>query len=182
MGMKSIEILVKEHEEISRLLDRLEDESVKILEGSEIDYEFFQNSIEFIRDFADKVHHMKEEEILFKYMTENLGLPAQKLINSGMLVEHQMGRHYVTELEKHLDTFKTQGDIKDKLQIISYTMSYVNLLRMHIEKENTVVYPFGEKNLPKEVIELVEEETIKRQEEDKSEIKRKEKLQKKILK
>ncbi|WP_300410629.1 hemerythrin domain-containing protein [Lagierella sp.] len=179
--MKSIEVLVLEHEEISRLLERLEEECVKILEGSEIDYEFFENSIEFIRDFADRVHHMKEEDILFKHMSETLGVPAQKLINSGMLVEHQMGRHYITELEKHLETFRTQGDITDKLQIISYTMSYVNLLRMHIEKENTVVYPFGEKNLPKEVIEKVEEESTKRQEEDKVEEDRKEKLLKKIF-
>ncbi|MDO5017714.1 MAG: hemerythrin domain-containing protein [Lagierella massiliensis] len=180
--MNSIKILVKEHEEISKLLNRLEEECAKILKGSTIDYEFFEASIEFIRSYADKVHHMKEEDILFKHMTSNLGVPAQKLINHGMLVEHQLGRHYITELEKHLNNYKEFSDIKDRVQIIAYTMSYVNILRMHIEKENSVVYPFGEKNLPEEVKDIVERESKDRLEEDKKVLERKEELLKIIFK
>lgn len=179
--MKSIEVLVKEHEEISKLLDRLEDECIKILEGSSIDYVFFETAIEFIRDFADKVHHKKEEDILFKYMVEELGKAAQKLIQHGMLVEHQLGRHYITELEKHLNEYRNRGDIHDRLQIIAYTMAYVNLLRMHIEKENSVVYPFGEKNLQKDTLELVEVETQKRLDEESKTFERKEELLKIIF-
>lgn len=180
--MKSIDVLVKEHEEISKLLDRLEDECIKILEGSSIDYPFFEASIEFIRDFADKVHHKKEEDILFKYMVEELGGAAQKLIQHGMLVEHQLGRHYITELEKHLNEYRAKNDVHDRLQIISYTMAYVNILRMHIEKENSVVYPFGENNLACGTKELIEEETKERLSEDEKISERKEELLKIIFK
>lgn len=157
--MKSIEYLVKEHEEIINFTDRVEQECLKIMNDKVINEKFFRACIVFIREFADGVHHKKEEDILFKHMEENLGVAAEKLIRSGMLVEHQLGRSYCLGLEESLDSYISEPNEKDILQIITNAMSYVNLLRMHIEKENGVVYPFAERNLSDEIKEKVEKES-----------------------
>lgn len=46
-------------------------------------------------------------------------------------------------------------------------MGYRRHLQKHIEKENTVVYPYGKKNLSDERLKEVEDETIKFLEENK---------------
>ncbi len=164
--MYAINYLEKEHEEILIFVNRIEEECIEILNGKEVDYKFYEAVIQFIRKYADGVHHKKEEDILFKYMMEYLGEPAEKLIRTGMLTEHQMARYYVIELEKHLEKYLNNKNDKDKIQIIGYSISYVNLLRIHVEKENGAVYPFGANNLPEDIKKKVDEETrIKAEEE-----------------
>lgn len=157
--MYSIDYLVNEHEEIKKFVSRVEDECLGLLNGKEVDENFFRASIEFIRKYADGVHHKKEEDILFKYMVENLGTLADKLVRSGMLVEHQLARGYCLELENNLNKHMDTRDDLSKLQIIANAMGYVNLLRIHIEKENGVVYPFAEKNLEDNIKDKIENET-----------------------
>lgn len=157
--MYSIDYLVSEHKEIKKVIKRIEDECLEIISGNEIDNEFFRAAIEFIRKYADATHHKKEEDILFKYMTSELGALADKLIKSGMLIEHQMARYHVMELENNLNLYLDEKSNLAKLQIITHAMSYVNLLRLHIDKEDNVVYPFGEKSLSDEIKEKIEVET-----------------------
>lgn len=174
--MKAIEYLVKEHDQITRFLDRLEEECLSILEDKTIDEEFFRASISFIREFADGIHHKKEEDILFKYMLEELGLLGDKVIRGGMLVEHQLARGYVFELENSLNSYKKTKDNIDILQIIANSMAYVNLLREHIDKENSTVYTFAENKLTREAKEKIEEESVERIAKEEPSYKRKEEL------
>ncbi|WP_138160139.1 hemerythrin domain-containing protein [Peptoniphilus catoniae] len=158
--MKAIDYLVNEHEEIILFTDRLEEECLKIMEDKLIDEKFFRAAIRYIREFADGVHHKKEEDILFKYMVESLGPAAEKLVKNGMLVEHQMARAYCMELEKSLESYLKSKDNRDLLQVITNTMSYVNLLRQHADKENKVVYPFAQKHLSNEIKDKIEIESF----------------------
>lgn len=174
--MKAIEYLVKEHDQITKFLDRLEEECLSILEDKTIDEEFFMASISFIREFADGIHHKKEEDILFKYMLEELGLLGEKVIKNGMLVEHQLARSYVFKLENSLNSYKKTEDDRDILQIIANSMAYVNLLREHIDKENSTVYTFAEDKLDKDIKVRIEEESEERVKKEESSYNRKEEL------
>lgn len=154
---RSIDYLEKEHDEILSFCDRMEENCLEIL-GGELDIDFFRNAINFIRNYADGFHHKKEEDILFKAMLENLGPLAEKVVRGGMLVEHQMARSYVMELENNLNLFEeSKSDLK-KLYILTNAMSYVSLLREHAKKENQTVYPFADKNLPDDIKEEVAKE------------------------
>ena len=167
--MESIKYLENEHQEILVFVNKLENECIEILNGKEINQYFFELSIKFIRKYADAAHHMKEEDILFKYMMENLGVPAEKLIKVGMMIEHQMGRYYIRELEIYLAKYKEEATDKNKIQIIANSMSYVNLLRSHIEKEDGAVYPFAERNLPEDIKKIIEDEMQERIKQEQSE-------------
>lgn len=158
--MYGIEILEREHENILNFTNILEEKFINILDGREdIDLKFFEKAINFIRVYADSHHHKKEEDILFKYMLEDLGPLADKLIRSGMLVEHDLARFTTLELEKALKAYEADPSTKNKLDIIGHGMAYVYLLRRHAEKENQVLYPFAEKNLSKDRLNLINKET-----------------------
>lgn len=180
--MKAIDYLVEEHDEILLFTNRLEKECLKIIEDKIINEDFFRASIQFIREYADGVHHKKEEDILFKYMEENLWVAAGKLVRSGMLVEHQLGRSYCLGIEENLNAYLSNFDKLSLLQIVVNAMSYVNLLREHIKKENTVVYPFGENNLSEEIKERIESESLELKEKEKELMDRKYELKKIIFK
>jgi hemerythrin-like domain-containing protein len=152
--MNSVEIMVMEHEYILRMLKVVRKASFKVMKGEEINYEDFNKMIEFIRQYADAHHHGKEEKFLFKEMQTKLGKLGENLITHGMLVEHDFGRLYMSDLTDALQRVKN-GDEESKLDVISNAVGYTNLLKRHISKENDAVYSFGETKLPKEVIEEI---------------------------
>ena len=90
-------------------------------------FEAYEEAIDFIKTYADKCHHQKEEQVLFKAILENLGEMANNLINHGMIVEHNLARLYVWELEEALKAYKQAPTTVLKLKILTTTMSYVYL-------------------------------------------------------
>lgn len=152
--MTSIELMVEEHKNIVRMLNVVRAASYRILQGENINYEDFNKMIDFIKNYADAHHHGKEEKFLFKEMVENLGKVGEKLINNGMLVEHDWGRLFVSELIIALDKVQN-GDEYSKIDVIANAVGYANHLARHIKKEDELVYTFAEKNLNPEILTCV---------------------------
>lgn len=153
--MKSIEIMNEEHKYILRMLDIVRKVCFKVMNGEEIVYGDFNKIIDFIKNYADNHHHKKEENILFIKMVEHIGETAEKAVNQGMLVEHDLGRLYVRDLVNALDKVKN-GDEEAKLDVIANAISYTHLLARHIDKEDRVIYKFAERNLSDEVMKFVD--------------------------
>lgn len=157
--MNSIQIMMDEHQNILRMLRVVRKACLKVLLGEEICYDDFHQMIDFIRNYADKHHHGKEEKILFHEMVQHLGPLGNKLITHGMLVEHDSGRLFISELESALDRVKN-GSFESRLDVIANAISYTDLLKCHIEKEDSVVYTFAARQLSAEVMNKVEKDTI----------------------
>lgn len=155
----SIEIMMDEHRKIERMLKVVRAACNAILKGEEICYEDFEQIIDFVRNYADAHHHGKEEKFLFKEMLNNLGALGVKLIQGGMLVEHDLGRLYMKELEEALARTKA-GDEESKLDVIANAISYTHLLARHIAKEDEVVYTFGMRQLPKEIMDQIDVDSL----------------------
>jgi hemerythrin-like domain-containing protein len=159
-GQYGIDLLVDEHKNILKLTGLLRTLSGNLIDGAKVDVSLFRECIAFARNYADKHHHGKEEKILFRVMLEKLGPVAEKLIRSGMLVEHDLGRYHMGELEAALLRYEEDPSTENKLDIITNASGYANLLRRHIEKEDTTVYPFALRALSEEDKKLVDEETV----------------------
>lgn len=108
--MKGIEVLVEERKLIKRMLLVVRKACVGVMKGDEINYEDFGKIIDFIRNYADKHHHGKEEKLLFNRMVSEIGGPAEKLVKHGMLVEHDLGRQFIMGLEEALTEVKGGKD------------------------------------------------------------------------
>lgn len=154
--MYSVELMVEEHENILKLLTVIQKACCGILDGRDVNDGDFRKIIQFARNYADKHHHGKEEQILFQEMSDRLGEIGVKLIQHGMLVEHDLGRLHISELEKALDQYQNDPQTIFKLGILTEAMGYVNLLLRHIDKENQVVYTYAEKNLSPDILQSVD--------------------------
>ena len=138
---KAIKILVDEHKNILKIVDALEKECNEIKSGKKVDEDFFRKVIDFIRNYADKFHHAKEEDILFKEFckTAEKGCLHCNPVEQ-MLYEHDIGRNFVGGIEEGIKE-------KNKRNIVENALGYVNLIREHIFKEDNILYPMAEKSL-----------------------------------
>jgi hemerythrin-like domain-containing protein len=99
--------------------------------------------VDFLVNFVDRCHHAKEERYLFPKMEER-GVQHQGGPIGAMLSEHSAGRALVAAMKEKLTGWHlAQGldDIKVDL------LEYVQLLRLHIDKENNVLFPMADKIL-----------------------------------
>ncbi|MCP4274722.1 MAG: hypothetical protein GY781_22585, partial [Gammaproteobacteria bacterium] len=90
--------------------------------------------IDMIRSFADKFHHAKEEEILFKYFDENSDI--LKVMHD----DHTQARGLVKAM---LDALER----RDQKNIAENLMAYKELLTEHIRKEDEILYPWMDNQL-----------------------------------
>lgn len=157
--MNAIEIMVDEHRYIKRMLVVVRKFCLKSMNGEEVNFKEFYKIMDFVKNYADVHHHGKEEQLLFNRMLEESGTAAEKLIKSGMLVEHDLGRLYMADLRSALEEYE-KGNEDSKLDIISNAMGYTYLLKRHIEKEDEVVYKFAERSLSKETLNEIEKQCI----------------------
>jgi hemerythrin-like domain-containing protein len=143
--MKATQQLKDEHEGIKLMLKIMEKIYTGLENGKELNIDHYEKIIDFIKGFADKCHHGKEEDILFPAMVKH-GIPNEGGPIAVMLNEHQMGRGFIKALTGFFEEFKS-GNKQAIKGIISSSMSYVDLLRNHIEKENNVLFSMADKVL-----------------------------------
>ena len=158
--MNSIKLMMEEHQYILRMLAVVRNACYGVMKGEPIPYEDFEKTIDFIRNYADAHHHGKEEKLLFQEMVTHLGPLGNKLITHGMLVEHDSGRLFISELKEALDRV-SKGDDESRLDIFANAISYTHLLKRHIDKEDSVVYNFAERQLSSDILDKVNEETAR---------------------
>ncbi|MDP2209596.1 MAG: hemerythrin domain-containing protein [Bacteroidota bacterium] len=143
--MKATEQLMQEHQGIMLMLNIMSKVVDKVEKVQELNIVHQEKIIEFLKVFADKCHHGKEEDILFPVL-ESKGVPRENGPIGVMLFEHKVGRGFIKEMIEAFEQFKT-GD-KNALSKISNSMrSYINLLTGHIHKENNILFPMGDRVL-----------------------------------
>jgi hemerythrin-like domain-containing protein len=129
-----IKKLVEEHVLIKRWVVLIP----KVIKNLEVESEegrqLILDGVDFIRSYADKYHHAKEEEILFKYFDEDLA------ILKVMHEDHKQARDHVKAILEALDR-------KDTAAIAKHFNAYGDLLSEHIKKEDEILYPWMDKNL-----------------------------------
>jgi hemerythrin-like domain-containing protein len=140
--------LKEEHEGILLMLKILESVSAKLEAGEAVNQEHPQRIVEFFRVFADKCHHGKEEDLLFPEM-EKSGIPRERGPIGVMLMEHEQGRGYVRGMGDSALRYG-KGEASAGAEFARNGINYISLLRGHIEKENQILFPMGERVIPVE--------------------------------
>ena len=138
--------LVSEHRLILRMIALLERNAPRTAEGSYTNWQFYLDGVDFIRNFADRFHHAKEEDVLFEALVKN-GMPRENSPIAAMLMEHDQGRAFVKTLETAAR--EAQDGQSGREQVIAdNALAYAALLREHIEKEDDILYPLAERVIP----------------------------------
>tara|TARA_Y100000310_G_C20497588_1_gene722319 strand:- start:139 stop:675 length:537 start_codon:yes stop_codon:yes gene_type:complete len=136
--IKPTRILTNEHKNILKVITAVENECAALERGKSINKAFFEKVIDFIRNYADRLHHGKEEDILFKEFNKRAEAgathcnPVQQ-----MLHEHELGRGFVKGMEDGLNE-------NNKAKLIKNANQYASLLIEHIYKEDEILYAMAD--------------------------------------
>ena len=135
--------LEAEHRVIERVLDALEEKIARFQSGAPVDTEFFKQALAFAREFADGLHHQKEEQILFPAMVES-GIPQDEGPIGVMLDEHEEGRRCIRRMAESLEA-AAMAEATALEALADAGREYVTLLRAHIQKEDGVLFPMADR-------------------------------------
>ncbi len=160
--LKPTEKLISEHNIIKRALKVLQAMCNKLDTGDLIPADHFRQVTRFIIKFADKHHHLKEEDILFREMGK-AGFPQQGGPVAVMLMEHDEGRSYVKNIVTAIPDYEA-GSTEAAAIIQQNGRAYANLLSQHIQKEDNILYPMADERLSPDQQELMREEFIEAEE------------------
>jgi len=144
--MKPTEELKNEHEAIKIALGILSEISRRLEAGEKVKVDHLEGLLEFIRVFADRCHHGKEEGLLFPAM-EKAGIPRDKGPIGVMLAEHEEGRAYVRGMAQAVEEYKKGGKTAGPDFAVN-ARNYAALLSSHIDKEDRILYPMGDSRFP----------------------------------
>jgi hemerythrin-like domain-containing protein len=90
--------LMTEHRLIERMIALMGKEMERIATQKTADPKFIETAVDFIRVYADRLHHGKEEHILFRELEAKKLEDQHKKTMKELIEEHRWGRNKVKEL------------------------------------------------------------------------------------
>lgn len=132
--MKPIGPMMWEHRLIERMLRSFEGEVRKINKQNRIDTVFIDTAVDFIRTYADRTHHGKEEDILFRDLLKKRITPEHARIMDELISEHRHSRQVVGKLVAAKERYLRGEDAAQ--EVIGYLKELAQFYPVHIEKED----------------------------------------------
>jgi len=132
--MKTIGMLMWEHRLIERVIGLFPEEVARICTTNRVNTVFIQTAVDFIRTYADRTHHGKEEDILFRELKEKPLAPDLARIMGELIDEHIYARSVVKRLvdanDRYIKGEDTIRDITEQLELLA------GFYPAHIRKED----------------------------------------------
>jgi hemerythrin-like domain-containing protein len=154
MDMIPIGPLMIEHRLIERVIKMLPEMSKRMTEKGELEPLLIDMTVDFIRMYADRTHHGKEEEILFRDLSKRNLTEEDHRFMGELVDEHVYARQTVRELMAAKERY-LKGD-KGALAIIKDKMEALfRLYPEHIRKEDKVFFPASMKCFSREEQEVM---------------------------
>jgi hemerythrin-like domain-containing protein len=133
--MKPIGPLMWEHRIIEKMTDVLRNEIKTITEKSGVNVVLIEQAVDFFRTYADRTHHGKEEDILFRDLAKKVLSPEHKKVVDELIVDHITARKVVGDLLSAKERYL--GGARDAVvDVATCLTSLVGFYPKHIEKED----------------------------------------------
>ncbi|HNT44350.1 MAG TPA: hemerythrin domain-containing protein [Syntrophorhabdaceae bacterium] len=127
--------LMIEHRLIEKMIGLIQRRADRYAREGDIDPVFIDSVIDFMRTYADRCHHGKEEEILFRELNKKVLPPELKHILDQLVEEHRQGRQTVADLVEARQEY-ARGDREAVRTILDRLRYMTDLYPRHIEKED----------------------------------------------
>jgi hemerythrin-like domain-containing protein len=132
--------LMAEHRLIERMLSVIKDALVQIESSQRVDPVFVDTAVDFIRIYADRTHHGKEEEILFRDLDKRPLSAEDRRVMNELIEDHVFGRKITKALVDANSRYRN-GDEIALAEIAEKLQTLVEFYPKHIEKEDKVFFP-----------------------------------------
>ncbi len=132
--------LMIEHRLIERLISRINRELTQIKVKKQTDPIMIDTFVDFIKTYADRTHHGKEEDIYFKKLSEKTMAEEDSRVMNELVEEHKFGRKITAELVNANKRYR-EGDSGALDEIAAKLHTLAEFYPKHIEKEDKVFFP-----------------------------------------
>jgi len=140
MQMQARAPLMIEHRLIERMISLIREVLTDIRTTGKVDPLFVDTAVDFIRTYADRTHHGKEEDILFRDLDRRELKAADRRIMDELIEEHAFGRKTTGALADANERYRN-GDDKALSDISASLQTLVDFYPVHIQKEDKVFFP-----------------------------------------
>jgi hemerythrin-like domain-containing protein len=154
--------LRREHDLVLMVVEAMEREVADIERTGHVHSERVAQMIDFTRNFTDGNHHTKEEELLFPLLEERSASAGGTV--SILLSEHEAARDCIRKIDAALPDAEQSAEAR--AAIAENLKLYAFLLRLHIGKEDTVLFPLTERLLNAQEQEMLGVEFMRVEEKD----------------
>jgi len=138
--MHAYGMLMIEHRLIERMLIVIKDALSKIEFRHEVDPVFVDIAVDFIRVYADRTHHGKEEDILMRELKKKPLSPKDQVVMNDLIKEHMLVRQTTALISNANDRYRGGDDIA-LIVIANNLKTLIEFFPKHIEKEDRNFYP-----------------------------------------
>lgn len=129
-----------EHRLIERMLLVIKNALAKIEYRHEIDPVFVDTAVDFIKVYADRTHHGKEEEILMRELKKKTLSAADLQVMNELIRDHMLVRQTTALISSANDRYRGGDDIA-LIVIANNLKTLIEFFPKHIEKEDNKFYP-----------------------------------------
>jgi hemerythrin-like domain-containing protein len=127
--------LMKEHRLIERMIVAIKEEVRLLKLKNDANPVFIDLVVDFLRTYADRCHHGKEEEILFRALEKKKLSAEHKKIMNRLIEDHALARKLTGSMAEA--NFRYVNGDKQALEVIIECMKHlVDLYPQHIHKED----------------------------------------------
>jgi hemerythrin-like domain-containing protein len=154
-GQLPTEELEREHRFIEKIVKACYVTVEEIGGGGPIDPDLLQQIVQFMRVYADRCHHGKEEALLFPALIEK-GVPATGCPISALSAEHIQGRRLVKGLADALELLR-RGEPNASGAVLENLKGITGLYPNHIWKEDYLLFPMTLKVMKKPDLDELQE-------------------------
>lgn len=127
--------LMIEHRLIERMIGVMQSEVQRIEKSKKVDSVFIETAVDFIKTYADRCHHGKEEDILFRELKEKNVSVEHKQIMDQLVEDHKWGRRTTARLVEANESYR-KGDESSLSTITECMRLLVEFYPKHIEVED----------------------------------------------
>jgi hemerythrin-like domain-containing protein len=132
--------LMIEHRLIERMISLIKNTLSQIKVTQKVDPVFVDTVVDFIRMYADRTHHGKEEDMLFRDLQKRPLSPEDQRVMNELIEEHVFGRQ-TTKALVEANTRYRNGDESALADITGRLQTLVEFYPKHIEKEDKIFFP-----------------------------------------
>ena len=133
--------LEDDHVHILKLIEVME----RVIGSENPDISHLESIVDIVRNFADGLHHAKEENQFFPFLSKR-GFSLSQGPVAVMLHEHIQGREFVKGMADNISLYKG-GNNSALGRIYSNMAGYAELLKNHIGKENNILFRMADRAL-----------------------------------
>lgn len=137
--MSGTENLIEEHRLIASVLDAFDVFVDAVERESAYDHHDLVRFVTFFREYADLVHHEKEEGLILPALA-SAGFDWDTGLLAEVRRDHNQERYLIRSL-RHAAMQKERWSREDQRHFASIARTFTEFVRKHVEKEEAILFP-----------------------------------------